>query len=74
MNTSTRIAEIEDAMVQEMIQKDIVPTLDNQYWFLLGLKDSWLEERDESLEKLMYLIALDVRIAQIVNTLVGLEE
>lgn len=74
MNTSTRIREIEDAMVQEMIQKDIVPTLDNQYWFLLGLKDSWLEERDESLEKLMYLIALDVRIAQIVNTLVGLEE
>ncbi len=58
----TRIEEIYESVLPEMMDHDIEDTVDNRITFLTGLYDAWKEDSDRSVEKTLYMTALNSEI------------
>lgn len=61
----SKIDEIYAAVLPEMAEKGIEDTLENRHAFLTGLKDGWLEDEEESLEKSLYVLSITMEIAML---------
>jgi hypothetical protein len=58
----TRIEEIYEFVLPEMKANDIEDTTFNRMLFLEGLRDGWKEDSETSLEKSLYMIAINGEI------------
>ena len=54
--------EIYEAVLPEMAENDIEDTTANRAIFLEGLFDAWREDSDDSIEKSLYMMALNAEI------------
>lgn len=58
----SRRDEINQAMLKEFKLHDIEDTPANRRDFLTGLRDSWVEDTESSIEKTMYLMTINLEI------------
>lgn len=61
----TKIEEILEAVLQEMEDNNIDNTIENRLSMLEGVRNSWREDSDTSLEKALYMIALQTEITKL---------
>jgi hypothetical protein len=61
----TKIEEILEAVTQEMEDNNINNTIENRLSMLEGVRNSWREDPDTSLEKALYMIALQTEIGKL---------
>lgn len=54
----TKIEEIYDAVLPHLAANGIEDTTENRFYALTGIRQAWLEDKDESLEKQLYLMAV----------------
>jgi hypothetical protein len=62
---SKRVKEIRDFMLTELDNMGAEATDENQFYFLTGLRDAWIEDQDNNLEKSLYQLALAGEMARI---------
>lgn len=56
------IEEIYAAVLPEMELRGIEDTPENRRDFLIGLRNGWMEDEDRSMEKALYLLAVNNEI------------
>ena len=61
----TKIEEINEAMLDEFKTHGIEDTTTNRMDFLYGLLDAWREDPFTSIEKSLYVLALNLEIARL---------
>jgi hypothetical protein len=57
--------EIETAMLNELRLHGFEDSPENRLDFLLGLRDGWREDTSKSLEKSLYMLALELMISRL---------
>lgn len=67
----TKVEEIYDAVLPHMAANGIEDTTENRFYALSGLKDAWAEDKDESLEKSLYVLALSSELLMLKIKLMG---
>ena len=68
-NNKTKIEEIYDFVLPVMAKNNIEDTSEHRIWFLEGLRDSWREDTDTSIEKSMYIFAITAEIWRLANAI-----
>lgn len=65
MSHKTRTEEITEAAQAEMDRLDIDYTTENRIGFLSGMRDSWLADPEQSLDKTLYIAAVSGEISRL---------
>lgn len=59
------IDEIYAAVLREMELRGIEDTPETRRTFLIGLRNGWMEDEDRSMEKALYLLAVNNEISRL---------
>lgn len=61
----TKLEEIYEAVLPEMEAHGIEDTDANRHAFLSGMRDAWVEDPFKSIEKTLYVVAINLEIARL---------